>query len=59
MPVMVRIVEREKAVITRIRPSRLPLEAGNIRMGIRGSQGPKTKMINNIQGVMILPLASS
>ena len=59
MPVIVRIVDREKAVITSTRPNKLPSEAGNIRIGIRGSHGPKTKMINKIQGVMFFPLAFS
>ena len=49
---MVRIVVRPKARVTRTTPNKLCLAAGYMRRGISGSQGPKTKMVKRIQGVI-------
>jgi len=52
IPIMVIIVMTEKAAVTNIRFHRLPRAAGYINRGISGSQGPKTKMVKSIQGVI-------
>jgi len=51
MASIVNIVARPKAVATTITPEILCLRAGYMTRGIRGSQGPKTKMTKSIQGV--------
>ena len=48
---MVKIVVKPKARVTNTTPPMLCLAAGYIRSGMRGSQGPKTKMVKRIQGV--------
>jgi len=53
MPIIVAIVTMEKSTETTTDPAMLFSAAGYIRMGIRGSQGPKTKMRNRIQGVVL------
>jgi hypothetical protein len=47
------MVKTAKTAVTSIIPETLCFAAGYIRMGISGSQGPKTKMVNKIQGVML------
>lgn len=49
---IVAIVTDENKVQIRKRPLKLNSEAGYISIEISGSHGPKTKMVNNIQGVI-------
>lgn len=57
--IMVPMVTRANTAATIDTPQRLCAAAGYIRMGIRGSHGPKIKIINNTQGVtLFLPLAA-
>ena len=51
-PTMVARVVIPNMPVTSARPIRLLLAAGNISMGMSDSQGPKTKMMKRIQGVM-------
>lgn len=39
--------------VTSSTPTRLCFAAGYIRRGMSGSQGPSTKIMNSIQGVML------
>ncbi len=48
---IVAIVTIPKTPVTSTRPKVLLLAAGYISSGIRGSQGPNTKMVKSIQGV--------
>ena len=41
--------------VTTTRPKRLLCAAGYIKIGIKGSQGPKAKMINRVQGATLTP----
>jgi hypothetical protein len=50
---MVNIVARPKDEATNITPEILCFIAGYMTRGIRGSQGPKTKMTKSIQGVRL------
>ena len=50
---MVKIVVTPKASVTKATPPMLCLAAGYINRGMRGSQGPNTKMVNRIQGVSV------
>lgn len=52
IPIMVAIVTTENRIETRIAPAVLFCAAGYISTGIRGSQGPKIKIRNSIQGVI-------
>ena len=54
--IIVEIVTTAKVVVTSIRFQREPWAAGYIRIGISGSHGPKTKIVNNIHGVRFLLL---
>ena len=49
---MVLIVVMLKMQATKIIPAILLLAAGTIRMGMSGSQGPKTNTVKSIHGVM-------
>ena len=51
MAIMVDIVVILNTAATVTTPRVLCLAAGNINNGIKGSQGPKTNIVNNIQGV--------
>ena len=48
---IVSIVTNPKTMLIRTRPDMLFCAAGYISIGISGSQGPRMKMTNNIQGV--------
>jgi hypothetical protein len=48
---IVAIVTTPKTLITRTRPKILLFAAGYINNGIKGSQGPNTKIVKSIQGV--------
>ena len=50
---MAAIVVIENARITITSPKMLPSDAGYNNTGINGSHGPKIKIINNIQGVIL------
>ena len=50
--IIVAIVTAEKSTETSIVPPILFWEAGYIRIGISGSQGPKTKIRKSIHGVV-------
>ena len=41
--------------VTTTRPKRLFCAAGYIKIGIKGSQGPKTKMTNRVHGATLAP----
>ncbi len=59
MPNIVAIVTIPNTHVTTTSPNKLFFAAGYIRMGIKGSHGPKTKMTNSVQGAMlavVLPL---
>ena len=56
--IIVAIVTIEKRIDTVIAPEILCSAAGYITRGISGSHGPKTKMRNKIQGV-VLAISSS
>ena len=56
---MVKIVVALNVMVTAIRSGRLFFAAGYIKMGIRGSHGPNTKIVNKIQGVIFEVLFSS
>ena len=58
IPVMVAKVTIPKIDVTRISPIKEPLAAGYIRIGIKGSHGPKTKTIKSIHGVKLFTLSS-
>ena len=55
-PNIVAMVAVPNTKATRSTPKKLFFAAGYIRMGIKGSQGPKTKIANNAQGVMLVAL---
>jgi len=55
---MVAIVARLKIAATTTTPPGLSLAAGNMSSGIRGSQGPKTKIRKRIHGVMFAAFGS-
>ena len=50
---MVNIVTPPKMAVTKSRPKVSPFAAGYITIGMSGSQGPKIKIVNNIQGVRL------
>jgi len=50
---MVPMVLKLKTRATSATSLRLSWAAGYMRSGIRGSQGPNTKMVNNTQGVRV------
>lgn len=50
---MVTMVVRPKTAVTKNVPLKLAVAAGYINIGISGSQGPSTKIVNKIQGVML------
>lgn len=50
---MVKMVVKAKTDATRMTPGMLCLAAGYMTSGIRGSQGPKTKIVKSIQGVKL------
>ena len=54
MPSIVEMVITEKTIITKIKPTVLCLAAGYISIGIKGSQGPKTKIVNKTHGVILM-----
>ena len=56
---MVRIVITPNANVTKTTPPMSCFAAGNIRRGMSGSQGPKTKMTKRIQGVILVFALSS
>ena len=49
--IIVKIVTLPKVIVTSTRDDRLAFAAGYMSIGIRGSHGPKRKIIINIQGV--------
>jgi hypothetical protein len=51
--IIVPIVTVPKTQVTTISSNHPPFTAGYIRIGIKGSHGPKTKMVNNIHGVIL------
>jgi hypothetical protein len=50
---MVNTVTTPKTRDTQTTPARLLLAAGYINIGINGSQGPSTNIVNRIQGVTL------
>jgi len=50
---MVDMVVKAKTDATTATPTMLCSAAGTITSGISGSHGPKTNMVNNIQGVSV------
>ena len=52
MAIMVLMVTALKTTATRIVPDKLCFAAGYISNGISGSQGPSTKIVKRIHGVM-------
>ena len=58
MLVIVAMVTKPNAAVTIKSAEKLVFTAGYIKVGINGSQGPKTKMVNNIHGVMFVALGS-
>jgi hypothetical protein len=48
---IVPIVTREKTIVTTTNPKVLSVAAGYIKIGIKGSHGPKTNIVNNTHGV--------
>ena len=53
IPSIVAIVIVPNTAVTINRPTKLFFAAGYIRIGIRGSHGPKTKITNSAQGVIL------
>jgi hypothetical protein len=58
-PNIVPMVTMPNTHVTTNSPDKLFFAAGYIRIGIKGSHGPKTKMTNSAQGVMLGLLLSS
>jgi len=54
MASMVDIVAKPKTDETRMTPEILCFAAGYMTNGMRGSHGPKTNMVNRIQGVRLV-----
>ena len=54
---MVNTVTAPNTRDTQTTPARLLLAAGYINIGINGSQGPSTNIVNRIQGVILLLLS--
>ena len=52
-PSIVAMVTMPNMDETRITSKIFPFAAGYIRSGIKGSQGPKTKIVNKTQGVRL------
>ena len=52
-PSMVSMVTTPKTMDTWATPQELFWAAGYIKIGIRGSQGPRKNMVNSIQGVIL------
>ena len=48
-------VASPKAPVTRNKALQLSVAAGNMRRGMRASQGPRRKITNKTQGVMLDP----
>ena len=57
--IIVDIVVIPKTAVMNIRPETLCSAAGDIKIGIKGSQGPKMKMINRTHGVTLVVLSPS
>ena len=51
---IVEIVTVPKAAVTRTKSPRLPWAAGYMSRGMRGSHGPKKKIIKSTHGVIFL-----
>ena len=52
---IVPMVVAAKTSVTRSIPKKLWVAAGYMSIGINGSHGPSTKMVNTIQGVSFCP----
>jgi len=50
---MVRIVAKPNVTVTKTTPPTLCFAAGYMIRGIKGSHGPKIKIVKRIQGVML------
>ena len=54
MPSIVKIVTEPNIPVTNNKPMILFFAAGYMRIGINGSHGPRTKIVNKTQGVILL-----